>query len=189
MPYNPRKAAQTIAFFLLNTSSAKLDMLKIVKLVYLADRESLATFGFPIQTEKRVSLRYGPVNSDTYNILKGKGSDTEKALWSEFLNPTDGTKVSLSNPDTKINDLDELSDNDLTVLEGIWAKFGAKSASALVTWTHKKSNVPEWKNPGNSSREITLESMMEAVETPNAEAQLRLIRDHEEVDLLFKRLS
>ena len=80
MPYDSRKTAQTVAFFILKSSDLALDALKAAKLMYLAGHVSLAGHGFPIQTEKRVSMPCGSVNSQTYDLLLGKGSAGEKAL-------------------------------------------------------------------------------------------------------------
>ena len=67
MSYDPRKAAQTIAYFSIKNGGKPLHVVRAVKLVYLADRESTARSGFPIQDETRVSMRHGPVNSSTYS--------------------------------------------------------------------------------------------------------------------------
>ena len=72
MSYNPRKAAQTIAFFAIKNSGRPINTLKAVKLVYLADREAIALYGSPIQDERRVAMPLGPVNSTTYDFIKGE---------------------------------------------------------------------------------------------------------------------
>lgn len=60
MSYNAGKAAQTIAYFILHDESADLSVLKAANLVYFADRESIKSFGFPIQDEPRCSMQHGP---------------------------------------------------------------------------------------------------------------------------------
>jgi len=41
MGYNARKAAETIAYFIIKSETHQIKVLKAIKLVYLADRESL----------------------------------------------------------------------------------------------------------------------------------------------------
>ena len=42
MGYNPRKAAQVIAYYALKTGERSIDFIKAIKLVYLGDRERVA---------------------------------------------------------------------------------------------------------------------------------------------------
>jgi len=70
--YNARKAAQVIAYLAMKAGHARLPVLKAVKLVYLADRESLSRFGFPLLEEPQVSMPHGPVNSTTYSHINGE---------------------------------------------------------------------------------------------------------------------
>ena len=46
--FNERKAAQMAAFFLGQGSGGRLAHLKLMKLLYLADREAVRAFGLPI---------------------------------------------------------------------------------------------------------------------------------------------
>lgn len=82
--YNPVKAAQVIAYLALKTPGKSLDILKSVKLVYLADRESIARYGAPILNERRESMPHGPVNSQTYSHMNGE-HDLDACGWSTFL--------------------------------------------------------------------------------------------------------
>ena len=65
MTYEPKKAAQLIAYLILKSGQDRLYVLKTIKLVYLVDRESIKRFGFPVLDEKRCSMPHGPVNSMT----------------------------------------------------------------------------------------------------------------------------
>jgi len=131
-----------------------------VKLVYLSDRESLKRYGFPILDEPRFSMEHGPVNSETYNFLKGE-RDGSLCGWTTFLRDREDHKVSVQ-PDAP-QDWDELSEADIECLESVWAQFGHMNQWDLVNWTHDPENVPEWENPGKSSEKIPIERIMRAV--------------------------
>lgn len=187
MAYNARKAAQTIAFFAMKNGAQPLAVIKSMKLVYLADRESIRRFGFPIQDEDRVSMKHGPVNSETYSMINGE-CDPAITGWSEFLRDREDHNLSLARPDLTEYDLDELSDADIEVLNAVWDRFGHMSKWQLRDWTHVQANLPEWENPGSSSWLIPLERMMAHLDVPNVEEQASTVRDFDRIDSLFQTL-
>lgn len=162
--YNPRKAAQTVAFFAIKTGVSAINVLKVMKLVYLADRESIARYGFPILDERRVSMRNGPVNSITYDYIKGEVPPEYDCGWGDYVADRAGHDVGLTRADITIDELDELSDAEIETLEAVWSKFGGMDQWSLVRYTHDAENVPEWNDPkGFGSRTIPLDSLMAAV--------------------------
>ena len=60
--FNARKAAQVGAYFA-KASGGKINVLKLVKLIYLADRHSMELYDAPILNDVFVSMNKGPVNS------------------------------------------------------------------------------------------------------------------------------
>lgn len=165
--YNPRKAAQVVAFFALKQDRCPLNVVKAVKLVYLADRENINRFGFPILDERRVSMKHGPVNSFTYDHIKGEVPPENDCGWSEFVSDRSGHNVGLASDDIDIDDLDELSDAEIQTLEAVWEKFGGLDQWALVRLTHDPNVIPEWRDPKSTvSRVISLSAIMEALEIP-----------------------
>lgn len=185
--YNVRKAAQTIAYLALKNGGRPLPVLKAVKLIYLADRESIARYGFPIQDEGRVSMEHGPVNSKTYSYINGEVEGGE-ADWAEFLRDREDHLIALARPDLAPTQLDELSDADFAVLDAVWEKFGQWDRWALVKWTHDPKNLPEWEDPGKSSSPIPLERIMQFAHVPNAVDQAALVREFDRIDSLFRSL-
>lgn len=188
MTYNPRKAAQTIAYLTIKNGRAPINVMKAIKLVYLADRESVRRFGFPIQDEVRVSMPHGPVNSRTYEFISGV-SNPDEFGWSDFLCDQSNYRVSLANDAINVESLDELSEADINVLDGIWVQFGKMDQWALRDWTHDPGNVPEWEDPGATSKEIPMVRLMRAVGVENPAQQAELVQDYSNIDNLLERLS
>lgn len=182
MGYNARKAAQTIAFFAMK-EGAPLAVIKAVKLVYLADRESVRRFGFPVQDEVRVSMKHGPVNSETYSMINGECEDDG---WTEFLRDREDHNLTLARPGMSEDDLDELSDADIEAMDAVWREFGHMTKWQIRDWTH--ANIPEWEDPGSSSDRIPLERMMRHLGVPNAGEQAALVKDFDRLDSLFRAL-
>jgi uncharacterized phage-associated protein len=187
MAYNAKKAAQTIAYFAIKNGSGPLDVLKAVKLVYLADRQSIACYGFPIQDELRVSMPHGPVNSQTYSHINGE-QDLAASGWSDYLRDKADHKIALARPDIVEDDLDELSDANLLVLDQVWERFGAMGKWELRDWTHVRENIPEWEDPNGSSSPIPIERIMGYLELPHADEQAQLVAEFDRIDNLFRSL-
>lgn len=185
--FNAVKAAQVIAYLALKTPDHALDVLKAIKLVYLADRESIRRWGSPILNERRVSMPHGPVNSETYSHINGE-HDLDECGWSLFLDDK-ANHVVAARPDVEIDRLDELSDADIQCLDAVWERFGGMNKWALRDWTHVRENVPEWENPEGSSRTIPLERIMTMVGVPNADCQAQLVNDQRDMLGLLSRLA
>lgn len=145
--YNERKAAQVAAYFALR-SGGTINVLKLAKLLYLAERESMARFDEPMFYDRLVSMDHGPVTSITLNNLNGLG---QSEAWSQFVSGREGYQVGAVG-DLTIDQLDELSRADLRILDHLWQSFGAMSGYQLRDWTHK--NCPEWEDPHGSSEPI-----------------------------------
>jgi len=175
--YDPRKAAQTIAYFTVKNGRNPLNILKAIKLVYLADRESVNRHGFPIQDELHYSMPLGPVNSTTYRHINGEMPPEDAVGWAEFLTDRNNHRVGLVDQNIDPNDLDELSEADVDVLDAIWDQFGKSDRWQLVDWTHDPRNVPEWRDPNGSSHPIPLRRMMDALGIENSADQAQAVQD------------
>jgi uncharacterized phage-associated protein len=183
--FNARKSAQVIAFFISKSGASSLNVLKAIKLVYLADRRSIQVYGFPILDEPRVAMPHGPVNSTTYSHVNGE-HELESG-WSEFLEDRAEHQIGARRP-IKIGDLDELSEADVQCLEHVWGEFGHMNQWQLVEFTHDRRNIPEWEDPNGSSKPIPLERIMTLLRVENADEHAELVQDHVNLDSVFDSL-
>src|SRR6185437_10320716 len=71
------------AAVLLKEHAARMSRLRLLKLLYIADRESLVETLHSISGDHVVAMDHGPVLSRTYNLLKGE--DCESPLWDQFI--------------------------------------------------------------------------------------------------------
>lgn len=191
MGYNARKAAQTIAYLAIKNGREPMHVVQVAKLVYLADRESIRRFGFPILDEARVSMKHGPVNLRTYEHINGEEDPTQNG-WGEFLSDRAGHTVGLANAALDDDDLDELSDAEVHVLDSVWDQFGNMPVwgpEGIRDWTHNPNNVPEWEDPGSSLSSIPLERIMRHVGVENAAEQAAVVQQFDNIDDLFRSLA
>lgn len=143
--FNVRKAAQVAAFFALK-QGGQIYVLKLVKLIYLSDRKFMGKYDVPIIGDQLVSMTHGPVNSMTYDYVKGTA---ESAEWDQFVSDRAGHMVGIANRDLSEENLDELSDAEVRILEETWAEFGHMGRFDLRDYTHV--HCPEWDDPHGSS--------------------------------------
>lgn len=153
--YSVRKAAQVAAFFAIKQGGG-INILKLAKLIYLADREFLSRYDHPILYDKLVSMPHGPVNSLTLNYVNGYIEDPEN--WDEYVSDREGHGVGVSRPDLGEADLTELSKAEIGVLGEVWQRFGRMSPYQLRNYTHE--NCPEWEDPQGSSNPIPYERIL-----------------------------
>jgi uncharacterized phage-associated protein len=178
--YNVRKAAQVAAFFA-KEQGGKINVLKLVKLIYLAHRESLKAFDAPILQDKFVSMDHGPVNSITLNFINGLID--EKDDWSEFITDRHGHFIALAKQSLNISDFDELSKADIKILKYIWERFGGMDGFQLAGYTHK--HCPEWEDPHGSSTPIPIERVLKFLGKPAGVELARKIEAERLMDSIF----
>jgi len=154
--YNERKAAQ-MAARLLRAGGGRLDVIVLMKLMYLCDRRALIERGLPITGAFMVSMRQGPVLSEVLDdindgqrpaIFGGGGA------WNEFVQDRDGYAVTVVDGATST---DELSRFETRVIDEVFAEFGGIGKWDLVRLTHE---LPEWRDPGRSSLPIQPEEIL-----------------------------
>jgi len=164
--FNERKVAQ-MAAFLLGKGGNRMPHLKLMKLLYLADRESMGRFGAPISGDRIVAMPHGPVLSMTLNLMDGD-VESSPGGWDGLISDKENHELSLKRAATP-DDLDELSQADIDVLEAVWKQFGHMDKWAIRDYTH--DHCPEWTDPNGSSVPIPYEKVFRALGRPEDEAR------------------
>jgi uncharacterized phage-associated protein len=78
-----RKTIQIIAVLLHSDRCNRMSYLRLLKLLYIAYRESLAETGRSMTNDRVVAMKHGPVLSEVYYLVESKHPANEK--WGEFL--------------------------------------------------------------------------------------------------------
>ena len=149
--FNARKAAQ-VAAYLAMRQGGTINVMKLVKLIYLADREFMTRYDSPILFDRLVSMPHGPVNSMTYNYMGGAFDD---AGWNAFIADREGHDVALASINITPADFDQLSEAEVEVMGIVWGKFGHMTQWEIRDYTH--THCPEWEDPQGSSLDIPYE--------------------------------
>lgn len=156
--FNERKAAQMAAFFL-QEEHGDINVLKLMKLLYLSDRESMNRYGEPITYDAMVSMKHGPVLSGVLECINGF-QYTSDGGWEHWVSDRENHLVRLNRSFDR-DDLDELSDAEMEVLQSVWKQFGSMSGWTLRQYTH--DHCTEWHDPNGSSKSITYQEVLIAL--------------------------
>lgn len=159
--FNEKKAAQVAAFFLMRANAA-LDVLKLMKLMYLAERLSFKNYGEGLVGDRLVSMPHGPVLSITHNHMNGELSSSPGG-WDTWIAARAGHMLSLNDAKhaASLDSLLELSEADLVVLNTTWSNFGHMRGWELREYTHL--HCPEWKDPDGSMIPMRPEDLFAAL--------------------------
>ena len=183
--FNQRKVAQ-MAAFLLQRGRGRMKYIKLLKLLYFADRESMKRHGYPISGDRYVSMNHGPVLSQKFNLIKGAVKFQDEG-WNHWIADEADYGVSLRHKASR-DALDELSDADIEVLSDIYTKFGRMRPWELVHYAHRYCR--EWEDPNGSSIPIRYETIFRALGRSPAEAKKLAARIEQEhrIDRIFATL-
>jgi uncharacterized phage-associated protein len=159
--FDERRAAEAAAF-LLFMAGGKLPVIKLMKLLYLAERLSLQRYGEPLTGDKAFSMSHGPVLSMTLELINDSRPSSPGG-WESWVSDRANHTVELADPSMirSADDLLHLSETDVEVLQETWEKFGHMEKFALVNYTH--DNLPEWRDPEDSSLPISYADIFRGV--------------------------
>lgn len=188
MAFNERKTAQMAAFFL-HQGGGRLEVLKLMKLLYLADRKAMDWYETPISGDRMVSMPHGPVLSTTLDLMNGGRSSVGDG-WQHWVADRASYQVALQQQHMEQGApyLGALSEAELEVLSDVWKEFGALGKFELVDYTHDHCN--EWKDPCGSSRPISYAEVFTALGRNGEEAHeaATSLESQDSMDRIFASL-
>lgn len=143
--FDIKKTVQVAAIFL-KLNNNKMHYLGLLKLLYMADRLALKKIDQSLTGDHYVSMKYGPVLSKVYDLIKGSSyvqDDGIVKVWKEYIS----TKVIDRNYKVKLlkdPGVDELSEEEEEIIKEISSRYSAIDRFDLAEITHQ---FPEWENP------------------------------------------
>ena len=131
--------------------------MKLLKLLYLVDREALLRWGRPVSTDRYVSMDRGPVLSKTLDLINEGAEDNIGRIWAKYISsPLGDHEVELVQPDPPN---DELSRAEEKLITEIFEKFGRLTRWQIVDHVH---TLPEWIDPNGSAIPIQYRDILKA---------------------------
>lgn len=153
--YREKRATQAAAH-LLSLRGGPMSHMKLLKLLYLADREALIRWGRPITFDTYFSLDHGPVLSFTLNKINEDRDPRDPSYWHRHISERGSNEVAL----VKDAPRDQLSEAEVGLLGEVFEKYGHMSRWEIRDFSH---TLPEWRDPEGSSLRIQIRDILEAV--------------------------
>jgi uncharacterized phage-associated protein len=153
--YREDKATQAAAR-LLKLRGGRMSHLKLMKLLYLADRNALVKWGRPITFDWYYSMPHGPVLSFTLNKMTAERDPDDPSCWHTYISEVKDYEVSLLVEDVPN---DQLSEAEEGILKQVFEEHGSKSRWELRDFCHR---LPEWQDPKGSSLPIPVAAILTA---------------------------
>lgn len=151
MCFDETKATQAAAYFL-KLRGGRMHYIKLIKLLYLSDREALLRWGTLVTTDHHVSMKNGPVTSNILNLITEEQS---KPTWEQYVSPPLGDYEVQLLKEAPVNKLSRAEEKLMTE---IFEQFGHRNRWDLIDNVMHK--LPEWKDPGTSSIPISVEDIL-----------------------------
>ena len=158
-----------------------MNIMKLVKLVYLLDRLALERVGVPVAGGMCFSMRNGPVNSALLDLINAGSLWGEKNDdWERYISDRSGHEVKLR----KKPKIQNLSPFEVRLVEEIYKAHGHRDQWSLVKWCYK--HCKEWTPLEEGRVIIPLDDIGEAV--GKTAKQRRRLKDRVSADAQLNRL-
>lgn len=162
--FNETKTTQVAAFFIEKHGNV-LNYTKLIKLLYLADREALSVWGRSLSGDSYFSLPKGPILSKTYDLINYKEDPNNKSYWYKFISKMSYDVMLIGQPG-----IDELSEREIDLIHKIYEKYKGKDWGEMIDVCHEC--CPEWQDPGETSIPIPIENILREFKKTEKEIDL-----------------
>lgn len=149
------RACQAVAHFLRSLPGQRMNYMRLIKLLYIAERECIRESGRGLTGGTVIAMERGPVLEDILRLIRNEHYESPE--WSEHFRVEGYHLTMIDDPGADI-----LSPFVSRKLSEIAMRHEKDDEWAMVEITHK---LPEWikNNPGESSKAIPLSDILEAV--------------------------
>ena len=151
--FDEGKAAEA-ASYILSLNGGSMNYMKMIKLLYIADRVSLSRYFYPITTDCYFSLKLGPVPSNILDCITYADERESNTPWNETIERC-GYDVKQKKPFRQYF----TSMEELDTLREVYDSYKKYDQFNLSEISHK---FPEWSDPGNSRKPISIEDILQA---------------------------
>jgi uncharacterized phage-associated protein len=165
--FSPEKTVQA-ASYLLRELGGQTSKIKLMKLLYYADRDHFLAAGRPITGDEQWALPHGPVPTRTLDLLNGTGREEDHDLVFTHITAHDRRFELHDDPGTSM-----LQDSDKRVLDSVLSDHGQKHPMQLRAETH---DLPEY-----------IDARRNCAEQSSAPIWYELILEHHSRERGFRR--
>ena len=131
--------------------------MKLMKLLYIADRVSLSEYHYSITTDSYYSMKFGPVVSGIYDCIRHWNDLPDDSPWKRTIYINKERYEAVLTDEN--NPFDMLSEEEKDILRDANNGHDSENQFELSQFTH---SFPEWKDPGNSRIPLSIEEIINA---------------------------
>jgi hypothetical protein len=178
------KLAQIVAYLMKRKVGVDRDnYTKNLKLVYWANREALRRWERPITSDDTFAMPKGAALSMLLDLMKVRAARRFQEVWDQYFIKKDFDLLLESDPGS-----DFLSPRERALLAEVQDKFKDYSYGRMIKFMHDPKNVPEYSEPGDTSRPITLDETLEKLGKNDHQRAIiaKEVRYNENVAALFE---
>ena len=134
-----RLAAQVAVALILRAGKA-VGALRLMKLMYLVEREAMKQHVLPIMFDDIYAMRNGMALSRTFDLMTAKPETPTNGEWARYIERSSHGLIVRRGVST--GSLDGLTPNDVAVIDHVWHTHGNKSKDELIHEVHHE--LTEW---------------------------------------------
>ena len=177
LKFDERKATQLAGLLLtLRQQEGRMSYMKLIKLMYLIDREALIQWGWSLTGDQYVSMKHGQVLSVTYDLVQDQVLGPK--YWKTYISPPFGDKeVQL----LKEPERNHLSKAEIELVMEVYKKFGHWSRWDLADYTH---GLPEYRETKGPSLPVGYADVLLKAKHLSQEETEAVLEDHRALALL-----
>ncbi len=149
MKFSEKKTIQAAAYLIKKQGGGAMKYMKLLKLLYLADRTALIDLQQPITFDQFCAMDHGMVLSETLDLIN-KPSETWRAVFQR----QSQYDIALIDQDPGV---DDLSRAEIKILDQVFKKYGHFDRWKLREITHE---LPEWNDPQGSSKPVEISEVL-----------------------------
>lgn len=169
--FSPTRAVEALIF--ISQRLAHPTIHEVLKIQYFADKLHFSAHGFMASGDSYVAMKFGPVASNTYDLLKAARGERSKWIHPTFVKLVDGaiavvgdnTVTGLRDPDT-----DQMSPAEIQCLEEAIETWGNMPFAERTELSHDYAWTKAWSHASNDNLHAGDMEILDIVRTlPNAE--------------------
>lgn len=162
--FNEIKTTQAASLFL-KKSDGKMSYMKLIKLLYLVDRQALMLWERPLTGDTYFSMKHGPVLSNVLDIISNGGDPENSSYWYKYISQPEEYNVELK----ELPEIDTLSQREIELINEIFEKFKDFDRWDMVKLCHEI--LPEWEDVGKSRKLIEISNILKEVDKSKDEIE------------------
>jgi uncharacterized phage-associated protein len=155
LTFSPERALESLLYLVPKLAEATIH--EVLKLRYFADKIHLERYGSMASGDEYVAMQFGPVASNTYNLIKAARGERNQWIHPRFVELVEGA---LKAPDgvhltaVRAADVERLSPADIECLDEALRLYGNMAFRERTELSHDSA----WKKARNAATEGSLKA-------------------------------